>query len=166
MGVLFESVVLPFSVIMAIPFSFVGAFWLLFITDTPRDLMSNIGMVILIGIVVNNSIVLIDLVNRLRNAGYHRFEALIEAGKNRFRPILMTAFTTIGGLVPMALGNAKMIGISYAPMGRTIIGGLIFSTLVSLVAVPWAYTIFDDFRNYMKRLVGGVLMRKGLAEQQ
>jgi HAE1 family hydrophobic/amphiphilic exporter-1 len=77
----------------------------------------------------------------------------------------MTAFTTIGGLIPMAVGNAKMIGISYAPMGRTIIGGLIFSTLVSLVAVPWAYTLFDDMRNYFKRLVSGIVLgRKKLQD--
>lgn len=164
MGILFESFVLPLSVIMAIPFSFVGAYWILFITGTPMDMMSRIGFVILIGIVVNNAIVLVDLVNRLRKEGYQRFEALIEAGKNRFRPILMTAFTTIGGLIPMAVGNAKMIGIPYAPMGRTIIGGLIFSTLVSLIAVPWAYTIFDDMRGYFKRLVSGVLTRKRTAE--
>ncbi len=157
MGILFESFVLPLSVIMAIPFSFVGAQWILFITDTPSDMMSKIGLVILIGIVVNNSIVLIDLVNRLRQQGLSRFEALMEGGKNRFRPILMTAFTTIGGLIPMALGNAKMIGISYAPMGRTIIGGLIFSTMVSLIAVPWAYTILDDLRNYFRRLISGLL---------
>jgi HAE1 family hydrophobic/amphiphilic exporter-1 len=159
-GILFESFVLPLSVIMAIPFSFVGARWILFITDTPMDMMSMIGLVILIGIVVNNSIVLIDLVNRFRKEGYSRFNALIHAGRHRFRPILMTAFTTIGGLIPMALGNAKMIGISYAPMGRTIIGGLIFSTVVSLVAVPWAYVIFDDMRNYFKRLIGGVITAK------
>jgi HAE1 family hydrophobic/amphiphilic exporter-1 len=165
MGILFESFVLPLSVIVAIPFSFVGAYWMLYLTNTPVDLMSRIGFIILIGVVVNNSIVLIDLVNRLRKEGYARFEALIEAGHNRFRPILMTAFTTIGGLIPMAVGNAKMIGISYAPMGRTIIGGLIFSTLVSLVAVPWAYTLFDDMRNYFKRLVSGIVLgRKKLQD--
>ncbi|NIW78377.1 MAG: MMPL family transporter, partial [Calditrichae bacterium] len=109
MGVLFESFVLPLSVIVSIPFSFVGAFWILFLTGTPMDLMSQIGFVILVGIVVNNAIVLIDLINRLRNEGYDRFEAIIEAGKHRFRPILMTAFTTIGGLLPMAIGNAQMI---------------------------------------------------------
>ena len=157
MGVLFESFVLPLSVIVAIPFSFVGAYWMLYITNTPVDMMSRIGFIILIGVVVNNSIVLIDLVNRLRKQGFARFDALMKAGSNRFRPILMTAFTTIGGLIPMAMGNAKMIGISYSPMGRTIIGGLIFSTLVSLVAVPWAYTLFDDMRAYFKRLVSGVL---------
>ena len=160
MGILFESFVLPLSVIIAIPFSFVGAYWMLYITDTPIDIMSRIGFIILIGIVVNNSIVLIDLVNRLRKEGFARLDALMEAGYKRFRPILMTAFTTIGGLIPMAVGNAKMIGMSYAPMGRTIIGGLIFSTFVSLVAVPWAYTIFDDMRNYFKRIISGILVSK------
>ncbi|MCD6376480.1 MAG: efflux RND transporter permease subunit [Caldisericaceae bacterium] len=157
MGILFESFVLPLSVIISIPFSFVGAFWILYLTDTPLDMMGQIGFIILIGIVVNNAIVLVDLVNRLRKEGKDRLTALIEGGKNRFRPILMTAFTTIGGLIPMAVGNTKMIGIPYAPMGRTIIGGLIFSTLVSLIAVPWAYTLFDDMRNYFKQLSLGIL---------
>ena len=160
MGILFESFVLPLSVIVAIPFSFVGAYWLLFITDTPMDMMSRIGFIILIGIVVNNAIVLIDLVNRLRQQGRSRFDALVEAGQHRFRPILMTAFTTIGGLIPMAVGNTKMIGIPYAPMGRTIIGGLIFATFVSLIAVPWAYTVFDDLRTYFRRLVGGIIVSR------
>lgn len=163
MGVLFESFVLPLSVIISIPFSFVGAWWMLFITGTPMDMMSQIGLIILIGIVVNNAIVLIDLVNRLRKEGYNRYDALIEAGQNRMRPILMTALTTIGGLIPMAVGSAKMIGIPYAPMGRTIIGGLAFSTLVSLCAVPWAYTLFDDMRNYFKQLVTGILARRNEA---
>ena len=157
MGILFESFVLPLSVIVSIPFSFVGAYWILYLTGTPLDMMSQIGFIILIGIVVNNAIVLIDLVNRLRREGKDRFEALLEGGKNRFRPILMTAFTTIGGLIPMAVGTTKMIGIPYSPMGRTIIGGLIFSTLVSLIAVPWAYTLFDDMRNYFKQFSLGIL---------
>jgi len=72
----------------------------------------------------------------------------------------MTAFTTIGGLIPMALGNTKMIGMSYQPLGLTIIGGMMFSTLVSLIAVPWAYMLFDDMRNYFKRLFGGVILKK------
>jgi len=152
MGFLFESFVLPLSVIVAIPFSFFGAFWLLYLTSTPIDLMSRIGFIILIGIVVNNAIVLIDLVNRLRKQGYTRFEAIMEAGRKRFRPILMTAFTTIGGLLPMAVGNAQMIGIPYAPMGRTIIGGLLTSTILSLIAVPWAYVMFDNLRNYFSKI--------------
>ncbi|MFQ5652468.1 MAG: efflux RND transporter permease subunit [bacterium] len=152
MGFLFESFVLPLSVIMAIPFSFFGAFWILFLTGTPIDIMGQIGFVILVGVVVNNAIVLVDLINRLRKEGWARTEAIIEAGKQRFRPILMTAFTTIGGLLPMAVGNASMIGIPYAPLGRTIIGGLLTSTLLSLIAVPWAYTLFDDMREYFRKL--------------
>ena len=152
MGFLFESFVLPLSVIIAIPFSFLGAFWLMYLTGTAIDLMSQIGFVILVGIVVNNAIVLVDLINRLRNEGFNRYDAIMEAGKQRFRPILMTAFTTIGGLIPMAVGNASMIGLPYAPMGRTIIGGLLTSTLLSLIAVPWAYTLFDDMREYFKKL--------------
>ena len=164
MGVLFESFVLPLSVIISIPFAFVGAFWLLYISGTTMDIMSQIGFVILVGIVVNNSIVLIDLVNRLRNEGMNRYDAIIEAGKHRFRPILMTAFTTIGGLLPMAVGNTQMIGIPYAPMGRTIIGGLLTSTMLSLIAVPWAYTLFDDMGNYFKKITALYLFKsKGKA---
>ena len=124
----------------------------MFLTGTPIDIMSRIGFVILVGVVVNNAIVLIDLINRLRHEGYSRYDAIMEAGKQRFRPILMTAFTTIGGLLPMAVGNTNMIGIPYAPMGRTIIGGLLTSTMLSLIAVPWAYTLFDDMREYFKKL--------------
>lgn len=160
MGVLFESFVLPLSVIISIPFAFVGAYWMMFLTGSPIDTMSQIGFVILVGVVVNNAIVLIDLINRLRNEGWGRTEAIIEAGKQRFRPILMTAFTTIGGLMPMAVGNAKMIGIPYAPMGRTIIGGLLTSTFLTLLAVPCAYTLLDDMRNYFKRLAMILLYQK------
>ncbi len=159
MGFLFESFVLPLSVILSIPLSFFGAFWIMYLTGTPIDLMSQIGFVILVGIVVNNAIVLIDLINRLRKEGLSRHDAIIEAGKHRFRPILMTAFTTICGLLPMAVGNAAMIGIPYAPMGRTIIGGLLTSTMLSLIAVPWAYTIFDDMREYFKKLTALYIAR-------
>ena len=160
MGFLFESFVLPLSVIISIPFSFFGAFWLMYLTGTPIDLMSRIGFIILVGIVVNNAIVLIDLVNRLRKEGYNRFDAIMEAGRQRFRPILMTAFTTIGGLTPMAVGNTQMIGMPYAPMGRTIIGGLLTSTILSLIAVPWAYVIFDDLRTYFMKVTAMFLKKQ------
>ncbi len=159
MGILFESFVLPLSVIVAMPFAFVGSFWLMYLTGTSIDIMSWIGLVILIGIVVNNAIVLIDLINRLRSAGKSRYDAILEAGRHRFRPILMTAFTTIGGLIPMAVGNSTLIGIPYAPMGRTIIGGLLTSTILSLIAVPLAYTIFDDMRIYFQKLTALYLRR-------
>ena len=117
MGFLFESFVLPLSVLISIPFAFFGSFWLMYVSNTPIDIMGFIGLIILVGIVINNAIVLIDLINRLRAQGYSRIEAIIEGGKHRFRPILMTAFTTIGGLIPMAVGNAQMIGIPYSPLG-------------------------------------------------
>jgi hydrophobic/amphiphilic exporter-1 (mainly G- bacteria), HAE1 family len=166
MGILFESFVLPLSVIVAIPFSFFGGFWMMYLTGTTIDLMSWIGFIILIGVVVNNAIVLVDLINRLRLQGYTRFDAIIEGGHQRFRPILMTAFTTIGGLIPMAVGNAQMIGIPYAPMGRTIIGGLMTSTILSLIAVPWAYVLFDDLREYFRKLFAQYLKKhqQGITE--
>ena len=152
MGVLFESFVLPLSVIVAIPFSFLGVFWTLYLTKTPFDLLSGIGTVILVGVVVNNAIVLIDLANRLRAEGHDRFEALMEAGRLRFRPILMTTFTTICGLLPMAVGNARMIGMPYAPLGRTMMGGLLASMVLTLVIVPLCYTFFDDLRELLRRV--------------
>ncbi len=157
MGILFESFVLPFSVIISIPFSFVGAYWIMYITQTPIDIMSQIGFIILVGVVVNNAIVLIDFIHLLRSQGYSRDEAIRLAGQQRFRPIMMTALTTIFGLLPMAIGDAKMIGMPYAPMGRTMIGGMISSTLISLIAVPWAYTLLDDMRGYFKKLASMML---------
>ena len=153
MGVLFESFVLPLSVIVSIPFAFLGVFWLLYLTGTAYDIMSMIGTVILIGIVVNNAIVLIDLTNRLRGQGMERFEALVEAGRHRFRPILMTSFTTMCGLIPMAVGNSKMVGVAYAPLGRTMMGGLLASMVLTLVVVPLFYTFFDDGRTLVRRIV-------------
>jgi len=160
MGVLFESFVLPLSVIVSIPFSFLGVYWVLYLTNTPQDIMSIIGSVILIGVVVNNAIVLIDLTNRLRDEGMDRYKALIESGKHRFRPILMTSFTTICGLIPMAVGNSKMVGLSYAPLGRTMMGGLLASMVLTLVLVPLFYTFFDDFRELVQRIMASAFRGK------
>ncbi len=154
MGILFESFVLPLSVLIAIPLSLFGAYLGLYATNTPQDLMAGIGMIILIGVVVNNAIVLIDMINRRRREGMERTAAILDAGVHRFRPILMTSFTTIGGLLPMAMGNAALIGIPYAPMGRTLIGGLFVSTFLTLLAVPVLYTLFDDMSLYFQRVLG------------
>ena len=160
MGVLFESFVLPLSVIVSIPFSFLGVYWILSLTDTPFEIMSMIGSVILIGVVVNNAIVLIDLANRLRAAGKSRYDALLEAGRHRFRPILMTTFTTAFGLIPMAAGNSKMVGLAYAPLGRTMIGGLLAAMVLTLLLVPLCYTFFDDFRTAMQRIMTSAFRRE------
>ena len=159
MGMLFESFVLPLSVIVAIPFSFLGVYWILYLTDTTYEVMSMVGTVILIGVVVNNAIVLIDLTNRLREEGRSRRDALVEAGRHRFRPILMTTFTTICGLLPMAVGNARMVGMPYAPLGRTMMGGLLASTVLTLVIVPLCYTLFDDLRVLLQRIAASAFAR-------
>jgi len=149
MGILFESWLLPLAVLACMPFAFTGAQWLLFATGTPRDIMAMVGMVILIGIVVNNGIVLVDAINRRRQAGQVRVDAICDAGRERLRPILMTALTTVGGLLPLALGQAQVAGISYTPLALTVIGGLMTSTALTLVVVPAAYVVLDDLGNLL-----------------
>ena len=153
MGVLFESWILPFSVLVSIPFAFVGVYWFLWATRTTLDLMGMIGMVVLIGVVVNNAIVLVDRIQQLRGEGVERAEACREATRSRFRPIWITALTTIVGLVPMAFGEVGIAGIPYAPLARVVMSGLLASTVLTLVIVPVMYTIFDDVRLGAQRLV-------------
>ena len=152
MGLLFESFVLPLAVIIAVPFAYLGVVWTLYLTETPLDMMARIGIVILVGVVVNNAIVLVDMANRLRADGMERFAALVEAGRARFRPILMTTLTTVCGLIPMAVGTAKAVGLPYAPLGRTMIGGLLASTVLTLVIVPLFYLMLDDLREFTARV--------------
>jgi len=154
MGFLFESFVLPLAILFSVPFAFTGAIWTLYLTGTPFDVMAGIGLVILVGVVVNNGIVLIDLVAELRRGGLTRTEALVAAGRERFRPVVMTALTTIVGLIPMAFGSTAIVGIPYAPLGRSLMGGMLFSTVLTLVVVPVAYTVLDDLRNWFYRLSG------------
>ena len=153
MGVLFESFVLPLAVISAVPFAFIGVYWMLYWTGTPFDNMAKIGIVILVGVVVNNAIVLVDMANRLRAEGKSRFDALMDAGRHRLRPILMTTLCTVTGLIPMALGDSKIGNLPYAPLGRTMIGGLIVSTILTLVIVPLFYTLLDDLREHASRVM-------------
>jgi HAE1 family hydrophobic/amphiphilic exporter-1 len=151
MGVLFESFILPLSVITTIPMALLGVYWTLYFTGTPLDLMAGIGLIVLIGVVVNNGIVLVDLVTRLRHEGVERTQALIQAGRRRMRPILMTAMTTFFGLLPMALGRSTFIDIPYAPLGRVVAGGLATATLLTLFFVPLLYTLLDDMRAASRR---------------
>ena len=151
MGVLFESFILPLSVITTIPMALLGVYWTLYFTGTPLDLMAGSGLVVLIGVVVNNGIVLVDLVTRLRSQGVERTEALIQAGQRRLRPILMTAMTTFFGLLPMALGRSTFLDIPYAPLGRVVAGGLATATVLTLFFVPLLYTLLDDMRAASRR---------------
>jgi HAE1 family hydrophobic/amphiphilic exporter-1 len=92
------------------------------------------------------------MANRLRAEGMDRFSALIDAGRHRFRPIMMTTLTTVCGLIPMALGTSKAVGLPYAPLGRTMIGGLLAATLLTLVIVPLFYALLDDLREFVARI--------------
>lgn len=145
MGVLFESLVLPFSVLATIPFACVGAFWTLFLTDTSMDSFGYIGIIILVGVVVNNGIVLVDKIHRLRvDDGLERSAAVQAGAVARVRPILMTAMTTVFGLLPMVLGEAGRDGIDYRALATCVAGGLTISTFFTLWVVPLAYTLMDD----------------------
>ena len=146
MGALFESFVLPMSILTTIPMAAFGAYWALYITGTSFDNIAGIGLIVLVGVVVNNGIVLIELVTRLREEGMNKKEALVQAGARRLRPILMTAMTTIFGLLPMAYGGDATSGISYASMGRVVAGGLFAGTLLTLFFVPLLYLLIDDLR--------------------
>lgn len=148
MGVLFESFILPFSIIISIPLAFIGSFWGLWLTDSAFGFMASTGTLILIGIVVNNGIVLIDHINMLRKEGVPKKEAIIRGGRDRSRPILMTAITTITGLIPLAMGKGDLVGISYSPLAITVIGGLTTSTLLTLFIVPIFYSLLDSMREF------------------
>ena len=150
----FESLVLPLSMICTILFSVVGVYWFFLLTGTTFTFMAMIGILILIGVVVNNGIVLIDHVNQLRLEGFERDEALVQAGRDRLRPILMTVGTTVLGLVPLCIGTTQIGGDGppYFPMARAIVGGLLFSTVVSLVFLPSIYRGLDTMRGWPLRL--------------
>ena len=164
MGFLFESTLLPLAVMPSIVLSWVGVFWLLWATDAKLDMMAAIGLILLAGLVVNNGIVLVDLINRLRRSGMSRTDAMLEAGRLRFRPILMTAMTTIFGMLPMAFGSASFVGMPYSGLGRTFVGGLLSSTTLTLVVVPLFYTLLDDAGEALSVLVRGKPSRPDTAE--
>lgn len=148
MAFLFESFVLPLSIVVTMPLGFVGVAWAHVISDLDIDFLGTVGIVLLIGVVVNNGIVLIDYVHRLVRAGHGRDEALLLAAHRRFRPILMTALTTICGMVPLLTGGTTSIGLSYTSFGLTLVGGMTTATALTLLVVPIVYTVFDDLRRF------------------
>lgn len=155
MAALFESALYPLSIITSILFSIIGVFWFFALTGTTFSFMAFIGIMILIGVVVNNGIVLVDHVNNLRREGMPRDEAILQSGRDRLRPILMTVATTILGLTPLAVGDTKIGGGGppYFPMARAIIGGLAFSTVVSLLVVPSIYIWFDGLSKWGRKVI-------------
>ncbi|WP_328539200.1 efflux RND transporter permease subunit [Streptomyces sp. NBC_00344] len=139
----FRSLVQPLILLVSIPFAATGAIGLLLVTGTPMGVPAMIGMLMLIGIVVTNAIVLIDLINQYRSQGLGVVEAVVEGGRHRLRPILMTALATIFALLPMALGVTGEGGFISQPLAVVVIGGLITSTLLTLLLVPTLYALVE-----------------------
>jgi HAE1 family hydrophobic/amphiphilic exporter-1 len=138
----FESLIHPFVILLTIPLALIGAVWALWLTGTTVNVVAYIGLIMLAGIVVNQSIVLIDAVNQLRAGGMAKFAAIVEGGKLRLRPILITKLTTILGLLPMALGIGEGAEVR-APMAITVIGGVLLTTFLTLLVIPVVYSVLD-----------------------
>ncbi len=138
----FESFAKPFIIMMAVPFAFSGVIWALLLTGTSLDMIGALGCIMLVGIVVKNGIVLVDYINLMRDRGYELNEAIAISGQSRLRPVLMTAATTILGMLPMALATSDGSEM-WVPMGIVVIGGLLISTLVTLIVVPVLYGVMS-----------------------
>jgi hydrophobic/amphiphilic exporter-1 (mainly G- bacteria), HAE1 family len=146
----FESFVHPFTVLLAMPLSFIGAFGALLVTGNTLNIYSFIGLILLMGLVKKNGILLVDYTNVLRGRGLSRREAILQAGPVRLRPILMTTFAMVFGMIPVAFGMGEGAE-TRAPMGIAVIGGLLTSLFLTLVVVPAAYDLFDDIQGFFKR---------------
>ncbi|MBM4130364.1 efflux RND transporter permease subunit [bacterium] len=157
MASLFESLLLPLVVMGTVPFASLGVFWLMMATGTPFNIMAMIGIVILIGVVVNNGIVLVDHIEGLRRCGRGPEQAVLEGCTDRLRPILMTAGTTILGLMPLSFASGAHVGgAEYYPMARAISGGLASSTVLTLLVMPTYYLLAMRWR---AGLAGGLAGR-------
>ncbi len=148
----FGSFLQPLAIMLSLPLSLVGVLLALLLTRTTFNIMSMIGLILLMGLVTKNAILLVDFANQARKKGTERKEALIDAGEIRLRPIVMTTLAMIFGMMPLALAIGA--GAEFrAPMARAVIGGLITSSLLTLIVVPVVYTFFDDFGGLAKRLL-------------
>lgn len=161
----FESFTQPFAIMLSLPLSLVGVLLALLFTGSTMNMMSMIGVIMLMGLVTKNAILLVDNANERRAAGADRFAALVEAGAVRLRPIMMTTLAMIFGMLPIAMAMGEGGGFR-APMARAVIGGLITSTLLTLLVVPVAYTYFDDMGSWFKRRVVSPEREKEIEAEQ
>ena len=145
----FESLLHPFTIILTVPLALVGAIVLFFLLGKTLNIMAIIGIIMLIGIAVNDSIILVDLINQLKKSGVKRIDAIKQAGQNRIRPIIMTSLTTILALLPLTFGFGESAALR-APMAIAVIGGLVTSTILTLIVIPCVYAVFDQFIDWIK----------------
>ncbi len=159
MAALFESYLLPLSILTTVPMALGGAVWMLAYMGNQFDQITLIGCILMAGVIVNNGIVIVDHINRLYREKGNRTEAIVQAGVDRFRPVMMTAMTTVLGLVPLAM--AKTGGAStFAGLGQALIGGLTAGTLLTLVIVPIFFTMLDDFQHWAANFFGNLTGRR------
>jgi len=153
MSALFESVFFPMSILTTVPMALGGAVWMLFLTGSQFDSVTLIGCILMAGVIVNNGIVIVDHINMVRKGDMNRLDSMVKAGGDRFRPVMMTALTTILGLVPLALVNTGSAA-TFAGLGRALIGGLTAGTLLTLIVVPVFYSLIDDFQIWCLKFLG------------
>ena len=151
MAGLFESTLQALSLMVALPFALAGAMWCLYLTGTDFDQPAAIGLLLLIGIVVNNGIVMVEHINMYRRQGMPRAEAMIRGGRERLRPILMTALTTLIGLLPMVIQKPSLGGIYYYSIALVIMGGLSISTFLTTVLLPTTICLVEDLFAWVTR---------------
>ena len=147
---LYESFIVPFTIMLVLPLAVCGGFLALFITHQTLDLFSMIGCLMLMGVATKNSIILVDYTHQLMEGGLERSEAIIKAGKTRLRPIIMTSFALLAGMAPLAIGLSELSSMRQS-MGVAVIGGVISSTLLSLIVIPAAFTYIDELRLWVER---------------
>jgi HAE1 family hydrophobic/amphiphilic exporter-1 len=160
MAALFESLIHPFTIITSVVFAMIGVFLIFWLTGTNLSSISYLGILVVSGLVVNNGIILVDHINQTRRRCEDRREAIIKAGKDRIRPILMTAATTNLGLLPMIIplflpsvfGPIEGRAGTWAPVGLAVFGGLTTSTFLTLIILPTLYSLMDDFKNSLVRI--------------
>jgi HAE1 family hydrophobic/amphiphilic exporter-1 len=165
MASLFESFAQPFTIMFSVPFAFIGVGLIMTLTGQARSSSSDMGLILLAGIVVNNAIVLVDHINQLRQEGLPRDEAIVLGGRHRLRPILMTAMTTVLGLSPMVAGYflPSVFGAPdgraafWAPIGLVILGGLTTSTFLTVMVIPIVYSLIDDLATFASRIAAAVM---------
>ena len=148
----FESLIHPFTILLTIPLAGVGAVLIFIILGMPFNIMAYIGIIMLTGIAVNDSIILVDAINQLKKEGLDLKDAIIRAGERRIRPIIMTSLTTILALLPLTIGFGEGVSLR-APMALAVIGGLVTSTILTLVVIPCAYYVLDNLREKLKLTV-------------
>ena len=161
MAGLFESVRQAIALMIALPFALAGAAWTLWLTGTDFDTPAAIGILLLIGVVVNNGIVMIEHINTYRRQGLHRSEAILRGGRERVRPILMTALTTLIGLLPIVIQKPSLGGVYYYSMALVIMGGLLLSTILTSVMLPVIVTVVEDTGALIGRAFGWIGTRMG-----